>query len=157
MSVGFSVRKATASDAAQLLHLMKGLAHFEGYAERFEVTEQELLVRGLGPNSLQQFTALVAESQLGELWGYAVVYEVPFTYDLKPTLVLKELFVSERCRGGAVGSALMARVVAHATARGCPRLKWDVLPGNERAKSFYRRLGGRLNEDWEAWALLIGS
>ena len=39
-----------------------------------------------------EFHALIAQDQLGEILGMAVYYIVPFTFDLKPDLVLKELY-----------------------------------------------------------------
>jgi ketosteroid isomerase-like protein len=102
VGVGYITRYADADDAAGLLLLMKQLAVFEGYANNFRVTEKDLLERGLAHNSAGQFTAVVAQSDLGELWGYAVVYSIPFTFDLAPTLVLKELLVTETARVNVV-------------------------------------------------------
>jgi GNAT superfamily N-acetyltransferase len=159
---GYFIRYATALDVSPLLGLMKQLAVFEGYDDQFSVTERDLLERGLAPtlssNTSAQFTALVAASNdahAAALLGYAVVYEIPFTFDLRPTLVLKELYVAERSRSDGVGMALMQAVHAHARARSCGRMKWDVLPNNDRAKAFYRRLGGQPVLDWEAWRLDI--
>jgi len=144
------VRTASPADAGALLQLMKRLAVFEGYAAQFAVTEHDLIERGLGAPAAQ-FTAIVAEHAPGQLRGYAVVCTLPFTYDLRPTLILKELFVDDDARGGGIGAALMAAVIAHAHGFGCGRLKWDVLPGNTRAQSFYRRHGGAPDAGWEAW------
>ena len=83
------VRCAAARDAAPLLLLMRELARFEGYLDQFRVTENNLLERALGRGARQEFTAFVAESASGDLLGYAVVYGVPFTCDLRPNLVLR--------------------------------------------------------------------
>lgn len=144
-------RYADARDATALWRLMHELAVFEGYAAQFLVTERDLLERGLAPGAPRQFTAIVSESANGDLVGYAVLYEVPFTYDLRPTLVLKELYVAEANRSSGVGGALMNAVLEHAGATGCGRLRWQVLPTNERAKAFYRRFGGRPDAQWESW------
>jgi ribosomal protein S18 acetylase RimI-like enzyme/ketosteroid isomerase-like protein len=151
VGVGYVTRYANADDAAALLVLMKQLAAFEGYADQFRVTENDLLARGLAHDSAGHFTAVVAQSDLGELWGYAVVYLIPFTFDLAPTLVLKELLVTETARRAGVGNSLMEYVTAHARASQCRLLKWDVLPSNDRAKSFYRKWGGKRNSAWENW------
>jgi ribosomal protein S18 acetylase RimI-like enzyme len=151
--LGYSTRYANAQDAPRLMALMRQLAEFEGYADRMTVTENDLIERGLGTPSLGQFSAIVAQSDLGELWGYAVVYSIPFTYDLQPTLVLKEFLVTESARGIGVGRSLFQHVTAHAQVNHCRLLKWDVLPSNERAKAFYRSCGGADNVDWENWVL----
>ena len=150
-----TVRRAQAADVRPLLALMLELAEFEGYRERFRVTEQDLLDRGLNEHGPAQFVALIAEREGGDIVGYAVVYEVPFTYDLRPTLVLKELYVRADLRGLSIGESLMTAVIAHAKARGCARLKWEVLPDNDGAKRFYRRCGGTRDEQWENWILMI--
>lgn len=95
--------------------------------------------------------AFVAESGSGALPGYAVVHTIAYTYDLRPTLVLKELYVDDAARGLGIGHALMAAVMAEGKAQGCARLKWDVLPGNLRAQAFYRSLGGAPDRQWQAW------
>ena len=91
------IRRAAAPDASQLLALMRGLARFEGYDDRFAVIEEALLERGFSPDRPPEFTAWVAELH-GALVGYAVIYVIPYTFDLRPTVVLKELFIDERAR-----------------------------------------------------------
>ena len=148
-------RPAEPGDARALWQLMHELAVFEGYAAQFKVTERDVLERGLGPPATRQFSAIVAESPAGELAGYAVIYAIPFTYDLRPTLVLKELFVVEGRRSAGAGTALMAAVLSHARATGCGRLRWQVLPANRRAQAFYRGFGGAPDCQWDSWILEV--
>jgi GNAT superfamily N-acetyltransferase len=149
-----TVRRAPATDATALLVLMRELACFEGYLEKFCVTENDLLERGLGDVSARQFHAFLAEAG-DKLLGYAVVYAVSFTFDLRPTLVLKELYVGQATREAGIGKALMATVVAFAKDLGCGRLKWDVLPANTSAQAFYRSIGGAQDKEWENWIRVI--
>jgi len=115
------------------------------YKADFRVTTKELLARGLAASQGQEFRAFVADCAAGGLSGYAVVQEIPFTFDLRPTLVLKELFVAAADRSRGVGTALMEAVIAYARRRGCGRLRWLVLPGNDAAKRFYERFGGAID------------
>jgi len=147
----FIIRKATERDAVGLLGLMKELALFEHYLDGFDVTESELIERGLREQSNPQFTAFVATNEQGQFLAYAVVYLVPFTFDLHPDLVLKELYVKNDARGLGIGQALFAAVNAYAVAQGCKRIKWTVLPDNESAKLFYRGVGGMPDAEWEGW------
>lgn len=148
----FFIRPAIASDAVALLALMRELAAFENYLDRFCVTAQDLLERGWGAEQ-NQFHAQVAVSECGRLLGYAVVVVVPFTFDLRPDWRLKELYVTAQARNSGVGKALMQAVIVDAGRHQCGRLKWDVLPDNENARQFYRRFGAEPVHDWEAWAL----
>ena len=86
------VRLAERGDVDRLLELMRGLARFEEYIDRFAVTRESVLEHGFGDARL--FTAFVAE-QGDDLVGMAVVYTIPWTYTLRPKVVLKELFVEE--------------------------------------------------------------
>ena len=146
------VRPFAAEDAPQLLDLMRALAVFEGYIDAFRVTEADLLSFGLGPQG--RFGAVVAaEAASGRLLGMAVHYVIPWTYDMRPTLVLKELFVAEDARGSGVGQGLMNAVIDEARRIGAPRIDWLVLAGNEAAMAFYRGLGGRQDDTWLRWRL----
>ena len=149
------IRTATATDTELLLGMMRELATFEEYLDAFAITAEELQWRGWPESGASQFTAVVAELPDGGLAGYAVGYCVPFTYDLRPTMVMKELFVRSSCRGSGVGGALFAEMRARAEASGCGLLRWAVLPSNERAKEFYRNHGGSPDPKWEYWCMPI--
>ncbi|WP_244158181.1 GNAT family N-acetyltransferase [Phytopseudomonas flavescens] len=138
------------ADVPPLLELMRALAVFEGYIDEFRVDEPALLVRAFGADP--QCQVFVAEQQ-GQLLGYAVVLEIAFTFDLRPTLLLKELYVAEGQRGSGLGKALLQQVSRFALSIGAGRLKWDVLTGNGRAEAFYQRLGGRPDSKWTGYRM----
>lgn len=144
------IRSARASDAPQLLQLMLGLARFEGYADRFAVTVDSLLARGFSSQREPEFKAWVAEEQ-GALVGYVVIYVVPFTFDLRPTVVIKELFIESAARGHNFGHELMRAVIDHAASINARLIRWQVLPDNEPARNFYRKHGAAADVDWENW------
>jgi GNAT superfamily N-acetyltransferase len=135
---------------------MRALSEFEGYSDQFAVTQQALVEHGLCDTPrFGVFVALEGE----RIIGIAVHYAVPWTFDLRPTVVMKELFVANGSRSQGAGRKLFEAVEGHCQAIGAPRLIWQVLPGNERAKGFYRSLGGAPDESWEYWtkALPTGS
>ncbi len=144
------IRRAAASDAPRLLSLMRELARFEGYDDRFAVTVEALLERGFSADRPPEFTAWVAELG-GELAGYAVIYVAPFTFDLRPTVVLKELFIKREARARNLGGGLMTAVIEHARSLNARLIRWQVLPDNVSAKMFYRRYGGAVDAEWESW------
>ena len=146
------VRRFRRNDAAGLLSLMKGLATFERYIDDFRVTEEDLCRHGLGDRAL--FQAFVAEDTVRQrLVGMAVTYVIPWTYDRQPTLILKELYVSEEARGFGVGRRLMTVVARRAESIGAGQLKWTVLPDNTDAQQFYQSLGGHPDVDWMPWQM----
>lgn len=154
-AVPFEVRGFERCDVPQLLDLMRDLAAFEDYLEAFAIEEVDLVERGLGANP--QFQAKVAVSADGEVVGMAVFYIIPYTYDLRPDMVLKEFYVRPDHRGAGIAEALFKAVQAAAISAGCKRVKWLVLPNNDRAKAFYTRMGATRDEAWENWQLSIAS
>ena len=140
-----AVRLAVPQDVPELIALMRGLAEFEDHIDDFRVDEQSLLARAFASEAQCQIFVADGNEQIS---GYAVVLEVPFTYDLRPTMLLKELYVANDCRGMGLGQALMRQVASWAAGRGGGRIKWDVMAGNEHAEAFYQRLGGSPDCKW---------
>ncbi len=148
------VREARAEDVPALLPLMRELARFEDYLKDFAVDEAQLLARAFGREP--QCRVFVAEAA-GTLLGYAVALEIAFTYDLRPSVLLKELFVAAPARSLGIGERLLAAVARFALAHGAGRMKWDVLAGNADAERFYQRLGGRPDGKWIAYGMDAGA
>lgn len=144
------VRPFEHRDVTEVLALMRELAIYERYIDQFRVTESDIVDNGFSASPC--FGVFVAEVN-GNISGIAVHYKVPWTYDLKPALILKELFVSENVRGLGVGRRLMAQVEKHALAIDASRIVWKVLTDNVAAKRFYEEVGGRKDSVWEHWEL----
>lgn len=144
------VRHAVEADCPQLLSLMKKLAVFENYIDDFQVTELALIQHGFQKHP--NYTAIVAESSQ-QLVAYLVYYLIPFSYDLKPTLFIKELWVDDKCRGDNIGSRLMKATIKDAKKHQCGRIKWDVLADNYTAQQFYQQLGAYHDKCWQGYIL----
>ncbi len=149
-----TVRPFERPDVGAVLALMRALAMFEGYDDKLRVTEADLIEHGLGPSP--RFGVLVAVCE-DVIVGIAVHYIIPWTYDLKPVVWLKELYITEAARGMAVGQALIEQLRQYAAGIGASAIKWTVLKSNMPAKAFYRSLGGETDEIWEPWQLKIDS
>ncbi len=146
------VRAFGQDDVDQLLQLMRGLAAFEGYLDDFRVSETDLIEQGL--SSQPAFTAWVCqEAGSDELSGMAVTYTIPWTYDLLPTLVMKELFVKPAFRGTGVGVMLIQQVIRQAKEMGAPRIRWTVLHDNAAAAAFYQNMGAEHDQQWHNWGI----
>jgi diamine N-acetyltransferase len=148
-----AVRPARPDDAEPLIAMMRALAAFEGYLPRFRVTAGDLRARAFGPGA--QCGILVAQGDDGGLAGYAVWLVQAFTYDLRPTVMLKELFVDAAYRNQGVASALLDSLRREAERSGAGQITWLVLPSNHAAKRLYRRFGGTPDSDWEHWRLAL--
>ncbi len=146
------VRHAVEADCEDLLALMKKLAIFEKYIDDFAVTKQVLLKHGFSKKP--SFIAVVAE-QDSKLLGYLVYYLIPFTYDLKPTLFIKEFYVNKDSRGKSIGKQLMRFTINDAKEKGCGHMKWDVLSDNIKAQSFYKSFGAEYDSRWQGFVLKV--
>ena len=147
------IRPARPEDAEALIGMMRALAAFEGYLPRFRVTARDLCTRAFGPGA--QCGILVAQGEEGQLAGYAVWLVQAFTYDLRPTLTLKELFVDPAYRQRGIAADLLASLRREAERVGAGQITWLVLPANESAKRLYRGFGGAPDADWEHWRLAL--
>ena len=148
----FIIRTFIKDDIPHVLDMMRGLAVFEDYIDDFVVDAQTLIEWGLGADP--KFHVFVADSG-SELLAYAACYEIPYTYDQKPTLVLKEMFARPKARGTGAASGVMQAVIRKAKSIGAGRINWLVLPDNERAKKFYKKHGGSHDTDWHQWHIQL--
>ena len=145
-----SVRPFEPEDIDAVWRLMRDLAVFEGYIDAFAVTPEDLLAYGFGPApAFGVFVALKGAT----IAGIAVHYRIPWTFDLRPVVVLKELYVAEGFRGAGVGQALFVQLRAYAAEINASALRWTVLPGNEPARRFYAAEGAAPDTAWEHWTL----
>jgi GNAT superfamily N-acetyltransferase len=141
-------------DIPDAFRLMQALAAYEGYERELALTEDRLAdAAGMEP---PPFKAFVVGPEGGPLAGLAVTVTIPWTYTLRPTLVLKELYTRPAFRGTGTGRALFGAVRDHARVIGAGQIDWLVLPSNTGAKAFYRQMGGRPDTAWERWCLPLG-
>lgn len=77
---------------------------FEGDTD-FGLSESDLLSRGFGANP--QFGVIVADEGNNKLVGIAVHYNIPFMQLVKPSLMLKWLYVDANQRGKNIGRRLL--------------------------------------------------
>ncbi len=146
------IRRAKQADIPALLPLMRALAEFEKYIDVFAVTEAVVREQGFD-RSPPDFTCLVAQRDDGPLVGMVVYYLIPYTAVARPTLFVKELFVTPPARNRGVGDALMRAVARDAVAHGCGAIKWQVARWNADSMRFYERLGATRDETWVDYSL----
>lgn len=149
----FKIRPMAEDDFEEAIILMRKLAEFEGYLREFSVTEGDLKERAF--SARPDFSVWVAGPRGRPLLGVAVTLRINWTHTLRPTLVLKELFVDAGHRGSGIGQALFARVLEEASEINAGKIEWLVLLHNFSAKRFYENLGGSRDAGWERWQLSL--
>jgi GNAT superfamily N-acetyltransferase len=75
------------------------------------------------------------------------------TFACRPGIYVEDLFIEPKWRGRGFGRQLLAHVARTGVARGCDRMNWAVLPWNESAIDFYRRLEAERVTEWEGFKI----
>jgi GNAT superfamily N-acetyltransferase len=141
----FLIRKAKATDMSKVLDLIVELAIFEKEPLAVEISVDDLIQHGIGSSS--DFDCFVAEAD-NDIVGIALVYTRFSTWKGR-VLHLEDLIVSKNMRGKGVGSALLDRVVKHASDLKVKRVSWEVLDWNTPAIQFYEAKGADVKRDWD--------
>ncbi|MSP15542.1 MAG: GNAT family N-acetyltransferase [Myxococcales bacterium] len=150
MSALYTLRAATANDAAAIVLLCRLLAEFErlpGPDDAAAARFADDLARSPAPCE-----ALVAE-QDGAVVAYAVFFASYSTFRARPGIYLEDLFVHPRARRLGIAHAMLDRLVELGRERGCARLEWQVLRWNEGAIRLYEHLSAHRQDDWVGYRL----
>jgi len=124
--------------------LVRELAEYEREPHAVQLTEEQLLHDGFGPE--RSFDCLIAEVD-GVPAGFALYFPIYSTWQGR-SIHVEDLFVRPAFRGRGIGKALLQHVAAVAVERGCVRLQWDVLAWNQPAIDFYNSLNAEMLDDW---------
>lgn len=151
MMTDLTIRQAVPQDCNAVLQLMRELAQFEGYLKDFKVDSLTLL----NIIEKQGDTGILVAEQSAEIVGILVYFYQPFTYDLTPWLIIKELYIRASARGTGAGKALFSAAVKQCKARGGSKVKWEVLTNNKPAQHFYTAQGATLNDDWQIMSVRL--
>ena len=138
------IRPAKPDDVPLIRELIHELATYEREPHSVQITEEQLLQDGFGPNPC--YECLIAEED-GVPAGSALFFPVYSTWRGRG-LHLEDLFVRPQFRGRGIGKALLRRVAAIAVERGCTKLQWEVLDWNQPAIDFYRSLDATMLDEW---------
>lgn len=139
-----NIRKAEATDAATILHLVRNLAIFERAETEVSNTEERMLQEGFGEHPA--FFAYLAFDE-DKAIGFALGYYRYSTWKGK-TIYLEDLYVEEPYRKRGVGNALLETLAAKAKNENIAYIDLQVLDWNEPAISFYKKFDGRFDNSW---------
>jgi GNAT superfamily N-acetyltransferase len=141
---------ATERDMSVVLRMINGLAQYERLSNRVVATEDNLRSFLFGPKPAAEVClAYLADEPV----GFAVFFPSFSTFACRPGIYLEDLFIETKWRGRGFGRQLLAHVAKIGIARGCDRMNWAVLPWNERAIEFYRRLGAERVTEWDGFKI----
>ncbi len=144
------LRKARSADTAKILYLIRELAEYEKEPHAVETTESDLKRDGF--DKTPKFQAVIAEWS-GKLAGMAFYFYHYSTWKGRAGLYLEDIFVRPEFRGKRIGEALMSYLARAAIRQNCYGIRWEVLDWNKPAIRFYKNLGARFREHWQAMQL----
>lgn len=139
------LREAQEQDVPAVIELIRELADFEGEPHEVEITEEELLKDGFGPEPA--FRIFIAE-KAGDILGMAFIYERYSTWKGR-SLHLEDLIVRKQHRKNGVGMALYSKVMQYAVSKNIKRVSWEVLDWNTVAIDFYESTGAKILKGWQ--------
>lgn len=131
---------------------LEGIVDSFSLAEDVDIVAEELEHR-LSRHEAESYRTWVAvessheESDLAEVSGDFVGFvtsdidKSPTVFDRPDQLVICDIYVKEPYRGTGLSQELVERATRRARESGCAELKLEVDADNERALSFYDKLG----------------
>lgn len=142
--MSIEIRKGTQADITDALNLVKELAAFENAPDDVEVTPEEMVEWGFGPN--KQFDFFVATDNK-VIVGLALYYFKYSTWKGK-CLFLEDIIITESQRGKGFGKLLFDKVVEVSKEMKVRRMEWQVLDWNTPAIDFYKKYSATLDGEW---------
>ena len=142
------IRDATTDDLAEICSLIRELAVYEKL-EHEVVLEDEVVGEHLfGPSPVAR--VVIAESEQGEVAGFALWFPTFSTFLGQSGIWLEDLFVRPEFRGRGLGKALLE----HLRRLTDGRLEWAVLDWNQPSIEFYDSLGAAPVAGWTRYRWL---
>jgi GNAT superfamily N-acetyltransferase len=139
------IEPATPADVPVIVQLIGELAEFERLAHEVKIEPAALHAHLFG---VRPYAECVIARAGETTAGFALYFHNYSTFVGRPGLYLEDLYVRPAYRGRGYGEALLKYLAQLAVDRGCGRLEWSVLDWNEKAISFYRKLGAVPMGEW---------
>jgi len=141
--MSIEIRKAQATDAADVAELIRGLGLFRRLATLSpEETHRQISKHLSLCLSDDSHSVYLARASDDTLLGYCAIHWIPYLIFNGPEGFVSELFVGEEFRGQGVGTKLLEAVKTEALERGCVRLMLLNLRDRESyQRGFYLKCG----------------
>lgn len=142
---------AGTEETDEVVRLLGAFRDWYGYDGPPDATIRAVVERLIGSDGAEYVLAAAQEG--GPAAGVAQVRYRPSIWTGSDDCWIEDVFVEESARGTGLGRALVERVLARATERGCGRVELDVDVVNEPARALYAKLG--FTDKTEGGSLLL--
>ncbi|MFB6561482.1 MULTISPECIES: GNAT family N-acetyltransferase [unclassified Streptomyces] len=140
------IRSAEVDDVPVIHAMIRELAEYEKVPHEARATEEQLREALFGASPA--VFAHIAETEDGEVVGFAIWFLSFSTWRGVHGIYLEDLYVRPGVRGGGHGKALLRELARTCVERGYERLEWSVLDWNVPAIDFYRSVGAVPMDEW---------
>jgi GNAT superfamily N-acetyltransferase len=147
------IRDARPDDIDEICALIRELADYEQLAHEVELDRDVVgrhLFGGDDGSSAPAARVLIAESDTGDVAGFALWFPTFSTFLGRPGIWLEDLSVRPAFRGRGLGKALLLRLRELTD----DRVEWAVLDWNTPSIGFYESLGARPVDGWTRYRWL---
>ncbi|MEU6880831.1 GNAT family N-acetyltransferase [Streptomyces sp. NPDC046712] len=145
------IRTATPADVPAIHAMVRELAEYEKALDEVRATEEQLREALFGERPAA--FAHIAETDGGEVVGFALWFLNFSTWRGVHGIYLEDLYVRPTSRGGGYGKALLRELARICVERGYERLEWSVLNWNTPSINFYKSLGAKPQDEWSVYRL----
>jgi GNAT superfamily N-acetyltransferase len=145
------IRSAVVDDVPAIYAMVRELAEYEKSLHEVRASEEQLREALFGERPAA--FAHIAETDEGEVAGFALWFLNFSTWRGVHGIYLEDLYVRPELRGGGHGKALLRELARICAARGYERLEWSVLNWNTPSIDFYESLGARPQDEWTVYRL----
>ena len=150
MNDHFEIKFAVKEDVPLILSFVKELAEYEKLSHEVVATEAMLTEALFGARSHTE--ALIGYLN-DEPVSFALFFHNFSTFLGRSGIYLEDLFVRPASRGNGIGHKTLSFLAKLAIERHCGRLELSVLNWNESAIGFYKRIGGKPQDEWTVYRL----
>jgi len=139
------IRPLRPDEVPELLAMVRELAEFEDLAGQVVATEAGYREALFGERpSAEALLALDGDTPV----GYAVYFTTFSTFRGTAGIWLEDLYVRPSRRRRGIGTRLLQAVRRAAEERNAGRYEWCVLDWNENAIALYKKMGGKVLDEW---------
>jgi GNAT superfamily N-acetyltransferase len=149
----FRIVPATEKDVPLLLTLICEFSEHVKLRHHVVATE-ELLRRSLFGEDRRGAEALIGYAG-NQPVGFAVFFHNFSTFLGKPGLYIEDIYVRPQVRGKGYGKAMFGHLLNLARTRRCGRMEWSCLDWNERAITFYKKMGAIAQDDSTTYRIVL--
>ncbi len=146
----FTIEPARPGDEKEIAELIMELAIYEEAPEKCLATPENIRQQLFGQQPVAYAYMVRVEEKVA---GFALYFLSFSTWLARPGLHLEDLYVRPEFRKRGIGGALLKKLAGICIEKGYGRMEWTCLEWNELAKSQYRKVGAKPQEEWRTWRL----